>query len=576
LKNIRIKFALLLMLFVSNQLVASDIRRYSASDSLSISEITAEEMQMYQADFFPLSLAEEGRQSAFSWRGMPPGFLDNYYQQLPLFNPLWGYWDNQHIPIEIIRNRLVDQPELLYHLIPVKVQEGLKPVTRLTFAQDIQFGLSYLDVKLSFFYRPGSFLNISANNFLRNGSAGEFSKINVNTYRVHLHHNFSKKINLDMHYWQIRHDFALSSFPVVLEVYDFNRVGHLLWSNFNYLPDSLESVTLTPYLYQWTEHYHTLNYSQQRKSDQYSAGFKGNYRKNIGDISLRLEGNIVRHDITKAMVLNSEGHLESEVTGALQLTRQKYWLEGKAGYHYTTYAGGNPELSFAWGWHPFSQLISTLSIYQKPQRIPIGAMNWQGYGISPLTNPILPARRGMAWYLQLHNVAGWNLKIEPYYNQFSDAQSYRPADSTFIQEDFDNPGFTVGLDKALWIIQLKNDFSYNLNYDSSFIPQVKNVLTVNIPFSLLKGALKLENFLIYQYIGPVRKFDYYPLVNQYSITSREAGNYHLLDAKILAHIKTATIYFIWENLVSQDYAIVDNYFEIYRLFRFGIYWTLFD
>ena len=92
----------------------------------------------------------------------------------------------------------------------------------------------------------------------------------------------------------------------------------------------------------------------------------------------------------------------------------------------------------------------------------------------------------------------------------------------------------------------------------------------------LKGALKMDNYVIYQYVGPVQRFNYYPLVNQYTITSQEAGNYHIVHAKILAHIRTATIYFIWENLVSQDFAIVDNYFEIYRLFRFGIYWTLYD
>jgi len=531
---------------------------------------------MYQADFFPLSLAEEGRQSAFSWRGMPPGYLDNYYQQLPLFNPLWGYWDSQHIPIEIIRNRLVDQPNLRYHLVPLKMQEGLKPITRLTFAQDIQFGLSYLDVGLSFYYRPKSYLKISANNFLRDGSSGAFSEIKVNTYRVHVHQNLTDKFNLDLHYWQIRHDFALSSFPVVTEVHDYNRVGHLLWSNLNYQPDSLQKITLTPYLYRWIEHYHTLNDIQKRRSDQYSAGLKGNYQKNYAQITLKAEGNVVRHDISKATSFSSEGHLEGQVRGIVQIRRGNSWLEGGAGYHYTSYAGGNPELFLGWNWSPFTRFSSKASLYQKPQRIPVGPMNWQGFGISSLRDPVLPARRGISWQLQLKDISGWNFQFEPYYNQFSNAQSYRPADSTFIQEDFDNPGFIAGLDKNLWIFEMQNALSYNLNYDRVFIPRVKNVLTVNIPFSILKGALKMDNYIIYQYIGPVQKFDYYPLVNQYTITSQEAGNYHIVDAKILAHIKTATIYFIWENLVSQDYAIVDSYFEIYRLFRFGIYWTLYD
>jgi hypothetical protein len=570
------KIPILLLLFILTALYAEDLRKYSASDSLSISEITAEEMQMYQADFFPLSMAEEGRQSAFSWRGMPPGYLDNHYQGISLYNPFWGYWDNQHIPVEIIRNRQVDLLDFRYRLIPLKMQQGIKPVTRLTFAQDIQFGLSYLDVALSFYYRPKSYLRISANNFLRDGSAGAFSEIHVNTYRAHIHHHFSKKINLDFHYWQIRHDFALSSFPVVSEVYDYNRVGHLLWSNLNYQPDSLQMITLTPYLYRWSEHYHTINYTEQRKSKQYSAGMKGKFDKKIKNLSIKANANFIRHDIDEATNFILKGHWEGEAAGTLLYSRSSMWLEGKAGYYYTTYAGGNPEIALTWGWHVLPKLTSTLNVQQKPQRVPVGHMNWRGFGISSLRDPALPVRRGASWNVKLSELAGWALQVESYYNAFNNAQSYEPADSIFIQKDFENPGIMVGIEKKWWIFELKNNFSYNLNFETSFIPQFKNVAIANIPFSILKGALKLENYIIYQFIGSVRKYEYYPLVNQYTITAREAGNYHIVDAKILAHIKTATLYFIWENLASQDYAIVDNYFEIYRLFRFGIYWTLFD
>ncbi|UCF63513.1 MAG: hypothetical protein JSW33_13250 [bacterium] len=155
---------------------------YSASDSLSISEISVEEMQLYQADFFPFSLAEKGRQSAPGWRGMPPGFLDYQYEQIPLYNPLWGYWDNQHIPLELIRNRQISFNGLSYKLIPLKVKESDLPVTRIAYSQDFQFGFSYLDAALTAFYRPKSYFKLSGNNILRDGSVGDLSRFQVNTY----------------------------------------------------------------------------------------------------------------------------------------------------------------------------------------------------------------------------------------------------------------------------------------------------------------------------------------------------------------------------------------------------------
>ncbi len=134
-------------------------KKYSATDSLAICEMNLEELQFYQADFFPFYLAEKGRQSAPAWRGMPPGFLDYEYAGVTLYNPLWGYWDNQHLPIESIRQREVNYSQLVYQFRAPKVKTSLKPITRIVFSQDFQFGLSYLDANLIRFYRPHSFFS---------------------------------------------------------------------------------------------------------------------------------------------------------------------------------------------------------------------------------------------------------------------------------------------------------------------------------------------------------------------------------------------------------------------------------
>ena len=147
--NVFIGIILILPCFGNSQ--SSNFQKYAATDTTTIAEMTIEEMQLYQSDYFPLSLSEKGRQSATAWRGMPPGFLDYEYDRMTLRNPLWGFFDNQILPTELIQARKLDQSTLQYNLIPARVKESVKPVTRIAFSQDFQFDLSYLDASLTRF-----------------------------------------------------------------------------------------------------------------------------------------------------------------------------------------------------------------------------------------------------------------------------------------------------------------------------------------------------------------------------------------------------------------------------------------
>jgi len=550
---------------------------YAATDSLAISEMTTEELQLYQADYFPFSMAEKGRQSAPSWRGMPPGYLNYHYDQIPLYNPLWGYWDNQHVPLELIRHRELDTSELKYRLVPVKVKPSDKPITRIVYAQDFQFGLSYLDASLTTFYRPKSYFKLSGNNLLHSGTAGNtLSAVQVNTYRIQFHHHISERWNLDLFYWQIRHKFILSSFPVVTDIFHVHRIGQLSWANINYQPDSTQKLILTPYAYKWGDRYRNENYTEQRKTEEYSIGFKGKYQRQFERMRLELWGDLIRHDITEAFVFIPKELWDISLGAKLRWGSGSSWIEAGGGYKYVSVAEGGAEISFSWGVKPLDFLYSQISVYQSPRKIPMAAINWTGYGIKALQDAQLPLSRGVSWKLGLELTNNSTFSVEPFYNSLKNAVAYHTTDSLFYQTDYDNSGVQVSLRTKLWLFELENDFTFNDNYQNSFIPQVNNVLKLNLPLNLLKGALGLENYLIYHYVGSWRRLDYVPLVNQYVRTNQESGEYHILDVKILGHIKTATIFLVWENLASQDYAFVDSYFELYRLFRFGVYWTLFD
>jgi hypothetical protein len=559
-------------------LQAGDIidKKYAASDSLGIAELTLEEMQFYQSDFLPLSLAERGRQSATSWRGMPAGYLNYDFEALPLLMPLWGYWDNQLVPIEFIRRRQLNTYSLEHLFVPQKIVPSDKPVTRIAFSQDFQFELSYLDANLTRFYRAKSFFHLSGNNFLRDGSFPGFTNTKINTYRGQIHHQFSNKLQLDFWYWQLRHEFALSPVPELLESQNVKRIGHISWFNFTYLPDSTSKIVIIPYGYKWADRYRLMQIQLERKTEMYSLGLKTEYSKELGKTSLSVLSDIVRHDITSAFVFK----LEDQWDGKLLINSDfnGNWIHIKlvAGYRFLQHIGSAPEFQFKWGWHLPFHFTSEVSAVRTPQNLPLSSLFWSDDSISAIKNPEMPIRQGLEWRLKLPGVWDFFIEVTPYYNQFLNAWRFDRQNSKFSQEDYDNSGVTVSLQKKLMFLYIDERFSYNSKYQRSSSPQIRNVLNINIPISLFKGALKLDPYLIYHYIGKWHQLDYDPYTNQYIPTQNEIGEYHILDGKILAHIKTATLFAVWENLLSEDYVLVDGYREFFRIFRFGIYWTLFD
>ncbi len=565
-----------LLLIFNMSFAVQNNKEYSATDSLGIAELTLEEMQLYQSEFLPLSLAEKGRQSVTAWRGMPPGYLDYEFEHVPLTMPLWGYWDNQLLPIEFIRQRRMETHSLNYYLIPKNINVGLKPVTRIAYSQDIQFGLSYIDINFHQFYRSKSFFHLSGNNFLRTGSAASFTEINVNTYRGQIHHQFSEKLNIDLWYWQVRHSFYLSPFPVVREIEHIHRIGQVLWLNIHYLPDSTSSVILTPYGYKWGDRYRNQDYSIQRKTEMYSLGLKLQYQKRIESGNIEIVTNLVRHKITKAFVYS----LEDQWDGKFNIKSDYRWrfliIKLTAGYRFIQGVGKAPNLNFGLGWQMPLEIYSELAFASKPQNLPLSSLFWNGYSINPLNDPQVPIRQGAEWRLEYSPWQETKVMIAPYYYRFQNAWGYDPILSNFIQKKYDNSGIMASIQTRLIFLGMENQITYNANYQGSFIPQFRNVFKINLPLSLFKGALKLDSYLIYHFIGKWSQLDYDPFVNHYLRTDNEDGNFHIVDAKILAHVKTATLFFVWDNLLSQDYAIVNGYQEVYRMFRFGIYWTLFD
>lgn len=558
----------------TNEVVKDSI--YAATDSQAIAELTVEEMQFYRSDYFPLSLAERGRQSATAWRGMPPGFLDYRFQNMSLVHPLWGYWDNQLLPIEIIRRRDLQPSNLQYRLVPAAVTTRSQPVSRVAYSQDFQFGLSYLDINLTRFYRKNSYVRLGGNNFVRNGSLQPYTKIQVNTYRGQIHHQFSSNLSIDLWYWQLRHRFRISSFPILEQIKKVHRVGQLLWVNANFLPDSSNRLVFTPFAHQWEDNYRPGDESDQRKMKMFSLGSNIEYTSQLGWGRIKVSSQVIRHRITQSFHLENTGQWEGRLHFQLRKDWSAWWIKAGSGYHSYQEVGNSPELNFSVGWNgPFGWKQQFAAV-NKPHNVPLAALYWNTQNITGVRNPRVPLRQSFNYRLEIPLFAGTRLALEPFFNRFYNAWSYDPAKSRFLQKDYDNPGVSLNCSTNILWFHFDNKTTYSHNYESVFAPRINNVLKGDLAFSLFDRALKLHGYAIYHFIGQWRRPDFHPLTNQYFRTGLEAGNYHILDFKVLAHIKTATLFFVWENALSQDYALVDDYREVFRVFRFGIYWTLFN
>jgi hypothetical protein len=566
----------LVLSFFNRDFAQQNVSSYSVlSDTFSVAEITAEEQLMYQSDFIPLSLAERGRQSALAWRGMPPGFLDYQFKDIRIIHPLWGFWDNQLLPVDLIKKRQVDFNNLAYKFEP-SWPTSQKTVSKIAYSQDFVFGLSYLDVELIRYYRQNSYFRLGGKNFLRNGSAPEFTSIQVNSYRFQLHHQLSERWNLDLWYLQFRHKFGLGEYPF----FDFSRknhrIGQIFFLGMNFSPNNGKQIKFIPYAYKWGDRYYTSNYSEQRRTELYSVGFKLMADLDYSWGSINFIGDGLEHRITESIHLNLENQTEGLIKLGFNPRFDRFWIKAGGGYKFLQNIGKKQIYHIDFGWKGKDSLEFVLQGVRTAGSLPLLALFWKNNSVSSLSHPRIPVKKGITYWAKFPLLKNVTMKVEPFYHKFEGAWGFDKIINSFVQYNIENAGIStkIRIDNSYY--NLNNQFTFNHNYRKSFVPQYNNVVILNIPLALFGHALKLNGFMIYHYFGKWRTLNFSPMVNQYTPTNIETGYYHILDFKLLAHIKTATLFFIWENSTSQDYEFIQNYTEFFRIFRFGIYWTLFD
>ncbi len=547
---------------------------YSATDQEAICEATGEELISLTSDFFPFSLAERARQSAVGWQGMPPGFLDYWFDNIPLRNPLWGYWDTQLIPLEFSRKRTVQPAQHQYRFHSLRPPFSKKPVTRIAYSQDFGFNMSYFDVDFRVFYKKHSFVRLGGNNYLRKGPYPDYTSTQINTYRGQIHHYFSDQWNLDLWYQQFRHRYDIVPWPYYTTAQKVHRVGQLFWINIHFSPAPAHRFILTPIVQKWYDHYWKGNYSKQFKTSVLTTGLQGQYRGDFGPHRIDLIAQVGQDRILSSLHLREDQRFTARTTFAWQYRAEHWQITGETGAYHFQNVGSAPSLSVQFGVQPYSFLSLSLDAGEKPRSLPLIARFVSTDSIHALSSPLVPRRRTLTARFNLRFGNWFHISFSPFFHQYFNAPLFHPEKQQFYQQDLDNSGLQSKMRLQFTHFSMENRCTYS--YRNRFFPTVNNVLLIKIPLQLFHQALKLEGFGIYHFVDGWKPLEYTPLFNQFYPGTRSEEQYHWLDFKLLAHIQSATLFFVWTNTLSEDYAIVDNYWEFYRTFRLGIYWTLFD
>lgn len=536
-----------------------------------VPNLTEEEFRFNQSDFFPLSLAEKGRLSTSAFRGMPAGFYELRYRGIDFTNPVIGFWNEQWIPHWRIVYR---QPDKFGfgEIIDSSPPGGYKPETKIVY---FQTNLSYLDIDFAQYFTKKNYIRLSGNNFLRNGPYPlGYSRIEVNTYQAQAHVEFLNRWKLDLSYWQMRHRFNMIPEDMLqIRADRFKQIGHVGWFRLAGKLSAKDSVVFTPGYTIANDDYWRGGPRVRDMWYEWGSAELSYYRKvSSGLIGARMNGRYVAIHGKRLFFDKKEGDGAALFLGEWHPGHLD--LEVQAGGYKHTELGERGQIALHAAVR--SKTFGRVGIrsFSKPQTVPLSWRAFQNDTIPAFAGKNLMEKQGASFYAK-KNLGNWfSIHIEPFIYRMKNYPLL--ADNSWKTQTIKNYGvhFFAGL--RLWRFWLENDFTYNHNYEESFAPEVNNVSSIKSSLSLFKGALKVEGIFTGHVLSYYRLLEFDRLLQYYRITADQVGPYYLSDFKLQLHFKRFTLFMVWDNLLSEDYSIVDGTLTQFRLFNFGLQWLLFN
>jgi hypothetical protein len=531
--------------------------------------INFQELQAYRSDVFSMNLAYRGRIATGSYRGMPPGFLNYRYDGNRLDNLITGFWNEQLLPIYQIgseESSSWNATRQFYPQVPIK----RIPTSRLVFSQDYITGISYLDINFTRHWTPKNFIQLSGNNFL--GDESDLGKrYQVNTYRVRLHWEYERS-KWDLYYWQLRH---LSNVPLALgQSTKIKQIQHLIWLNGNWALSPRDTLKITTAFQAGSDR---LRFAGQQF---YSRDFVDksllttfNYARSFHNASISFEVTPrwyqIRHKVRPAE------RDATTLSGKLFLRWQNNrWSLYMAGGGINDRAGESLPIGSIGFAFRFGNNRVGINAFQRAVPVPLLWRTMDIDNIARFNEKITLRNRGVGAMWQIKPSERLSLTLEPFWLQSPAYPLLR--DSLWTRTDITNYGVRSIIAVQLGRFWFNNDFSWNANYDEAFAPQFKNNLSIRTSITLFNNALKVDGVWDWRYYGNFHPLTFQPLFYTFTPDKQLNDAFTVSDARIQAHFRDAVVFFVWENVLSTDYEIVENALEQFLIFRLGIDWVLFN
>lgn len=534
-----------------------------------------QEIRSYRSDFFPINLTQRGRQAGSAYRGMPPGFYRFEYAGNPLSNPVMGFWNEQWIPYyQIDREFSPYGSAKEFYQPPVPLSS--KPMTRVVFSQDYSIGLSFVDINFIQRLSPTNFVQLSGSNFVGDGTEGaDYSQFQVNTYRGQLHWEWGKKWKTDLFFWHMRQAFNMVA-EESANTDRFKQIGNILWILAQGKLGERDSLVFVPGYSGVEDRYNRESDKQRHNRYKIAHGNLKYLRKlnSASSIGALLKGRFITNKGERFWAQHKES--DGQAQAFLDLRSGGYNLRLFGGAYIHSESGEKGIASAAIEKKVGSRGNIAVSVFSRPQAVPLLWRTIYHDSIPSFPEDQLIQYQGVNALLKAYLSSSLWLQIEPFVFRAQNYPYYLRTGNQWQTKTLESYGIRVLAGLNIWRLQLRNDFTYNDNYKETFAQQVNNITTAKVSFPLFNNALRLDGVFTWRYVGYFELIDFQRLLNQYWLTDMETGPYYIGDFRIQGHFHDATVFFIWENLTSQDYYFVSNTLEALRIFRLGIDWVLFD
>lgn len=538
--------------------------------------LSEERLHLYQADFFPLTLAERGRMATSAYRGMPPGFYGYSFNGRRLWNPLAGFWKEQWIPQQRISSRAAAGavPTLKLRSSP---PASLKPVTDVTFFQNFTTGLSYLDIDFSARLNKTDFFRLSGNNFLRDGTLPfQQSRIQVNTYQTQFHFQLNSRWQSDIRYWQMRHRFNLPPTNIFSFQKDkFKQVAHLFWIRLKGAFSGGDSLLITPEYNKWADEFWAEGVFS-RKIDLHWGGGKVAYFHDLFSGQLKLSSQAFRVSQQGRFFWNNHSEWSLRSALAYYYRGRKWRFRGTAGVFRNSDIGSIGTGNLSLEWLPSDKGDFMVEFSRSASAPPLIWRTLNGDSLPPVNTRSFFDKQGITISASHSFSSHLWIRIQGFSFRHRNYFLYREADNRWQKYYFRNRGVNVRTHLKIWRFTVLNDYTYNLNYRDVLAPEFANVTTITSELTMFKSALRWEGTFVARLQGEYRRPLFNRFLYNYQPGTRSVRPLAITDFILRAHIKNAILFFAFENILSTDYEFVEGFPEFFRFFRFGVYWRLFD